>query len=100
MATSGAYEACFDSVGEFHHIVFSDSGRSPQFSASVSVVAPSAMAADVLATTVFLLEPTRGIEFVRRRTGCECLVIGHDGENFTSPGWPSANRTRRGKAEA
>jgi thiamine biosynthesis lipoprotein len=100
VATSGAYEASFDAAGEHHHIVHSHSGRSPQHSSSVSVLAPNAMAADALATTVFLLEPRRGIEFVANLAGCECLVVERDGGVLKSPGWPSAEPTSRGKAEA
>jgi thiamine biosynthesis lipoprotein len=80
--------------------VHSHSGRSPQHSSSVSVLAPNAMAADALATTVFLLEPRRGIEFVANLAGCECLVVERDGGVLKSPGWPSAEPTSRGKAEA
>ena len=100
VATSGAYEASFDAAGEHHHIVDSDTGRSPQHSSSVSVLAPSAMAADALATTVFLLEPRCGVEFVENLAGCECLVIGRDGGVLKSPGWPSADPIRRGEVEA
>lgn len=100
VATSGAYEASFDAAGEHHHIVHSGTGRSPQHNSSVSVLAPSAMAADALATTVFLLEPRRGVEFVKNLAGCECLIIERDGRVLKSPGWPSADPTRRGKVEA
>jgi thiamine biosynthesis lipoprotein len=100
VATSGAYEASFDAAGEHHHLVHSDTGQSPQHNSSVSVFAPNAMAADALATTVFLLEPRRGIELVANLAGCECLVIERDGGVLKSPGWPSADPTSRGKAEA
>ncbi len=93
VATSGAYEASFDSAGKHHHIVHSDTGQSPQHDSSVSVLAPNAMAADALATTVFLLEPRRGIEFVENLAGCECLIIARDGGVSKSRGWPSADPT-------
>jgi len=93
VATSGAYEASFDAAGEHHHIVHSDTGQSPQHASSVSVLAPSAMAADALATTVFLLEPNRGIEFVENLAGCECLIVERDGRVAKSRGWPSADHT-------
>ncbi len=46
VATSGGYEIYFDSRGEFHHIVDSVTGMSPTMNLSVSVVAPTTMAAD------------------------------------------------------
>ncbi|MFQ5809392.1 MAG: FAD:protein FMN transferase, partial [Armatimonadota bacterium] len=81
------YEIYFVRDRMYHPIVSSETGRSPNLSASVSVVAPSAMAADALATAVFVMEPQRGIEFINSLSGCECLIIGQDGTQLTSGGW-------------
>jgi thiamine biosynthesis lipoprotein len=89
VATSGSYEIYFDRDRLYHHIVSSETGRSPNLSAGVSVVAPSAMAADALATAVFVMEPQRGIEFINSLSGCECLIIGEGGTQLTSRGWRS-----------
>lgn len=90
VATSGSYEIYFDRERTYHHIVSSKSGTSPNLSASVSVVAPSAMAADALATGVFVMEPERGIELIDSLSGCECLIIGENGRQLKSRGWRSA----------
>jgi len=90
VATSGSYEEYFDSDREHHHIVSGDTGLSPQHSSSVTVTAPSAMAADALATSVFLMEPRAGKQFVDQLRGCECLIVGLDGAQRRSKGWRSA----------
>ncbi len=100
VATSGSYERYFDPDQKHHHIIDSQLGVSPQFSASVSVIAPNAMTADALATTVFLMPPEAGVKFVEALRGCECLLIGRDGMQVKSRGWPSTGPTRKGKVEA
>jgi thiamine biosynthesis lipoprotein len=90
VATSGSYEVYFDRERRHHHIVNSQTGRSPIGSQSVSVMAPSAMAADALATTVFLMDPDDGIEFVGRLPGCECLIVDREGLHLKTRGWRSA----------
>jgi len=95
VATSGSYERYFDTDQKHHHIIDSQLGVSPQFSSSVSVIAPNAMAADALATTVFLMPPEVGLKFVEALRGCECLLIGRDGMQVKSRGWPSTGPTRK-----
>ena len=90
VATSGSYEIYFDRDKLFHHVVNSRTGRSPDLSQSVSVQAPSAMAADALATGVFVMEPRKGIEFIDSLPGCECLVIDNEGHQLRSRSWKSA----------
>jgi thiamine biosynthesis lipoprotein len=90
VATSGSYEVYFDSDRLLHHIVNSITGRSPHDCASVSVVAPSTLMADALSTTVFVMGPDVGVQFVERLQGCECLIIDRDGQHVRSRGWRSA----------
>jgi thiamine biosynthesis lipoprotein len=90
VATSGGYEVYFDRDQQHHHIVNSRTGRSPILSQSVSVVAPSAMAADALATTAFIMEPDDAVEFVGRLPGCECLIVDREGLHLKTRGWKSA----------
>jgi thiamine biosynthesis lipoprotein len=54
---------------------------------SVSVLAPTAMAADALATAVFVLDATRGVALVESLAHCECLILDSDGRQFRSTGW-------------
>jgi FAD:protein FMN transferase len=90
VATSGSYERYLDSDRRFHHIVEAEAGRSPDGSVSVTVVAPTAMAADALATSLFIMAPTRALAFADALTGCECLIIDRSGRVLRSRGWRSA----------
>ncbi|MBE0591633.1 MAG: FAD:protein FMN transferase [Gemmatimonadales bacterium] len=100
VATSGSYERFLDRDRLFHHIVDAGSGTSPRHSSSVSVVAPNAMAADALATAVFLMEPRHGVKFIAGLRGCECLIIDRDGRQLRSQGWTSAGPVHGAEAEA
>jgi len=53
IATSGNYEIYYDEEKMFHHIVDSRTGHSRQLTSSATVVAPTVMDADALATSVF-----------------------------------------------
>lgn len=90
VATSGGYEIYFDPERRFHHIVDAATGRSPDENAGVSVIAPTAMAADALATAVFVLPPDAGTALVDSLARCECLIVGHDGHERRSCGWRTA----------
>ena len=92
VATSGGYEIYFDPEMKLHHIVDSATGRSPGMNASVSVVAPTAIAADALATTLFLMEPAGWIALMESLPGCECLIVDAKGAQSKTKGWESAPR--------
>lgn len=89
IATSGNYEIYFDQEKMFHHIVDPNTGMSPGLSASVSVLADTAMNADALSTSVFVMKPTAGVRFIDAIPNCECLVMSRTGKMFKSPGWTS-----------
>ncbi len=87
-----AYEEIyFDRERTHHHIVSARTGTSPQTSQSVSVVAPTTLAADALATAVFVMEPERGIRFIGSFPQCACLIVDEGGRQWKSKGWRSAN---------
>ncbi|UCC82642.1 MAG: FAD:protein FMN transferase [Gemmatimonadota bacterium] len=90
VATSGSYEIYFDRERLFHHLVSSRTGRSPNLNTSVSVIAPTTMAADALATSVFVMDPHEAVGFVESLPRCECLIIDKDGYQRRSSGWRSA----------
>lgn len=90
IATSGNYEVYFDREKMFHHIVDPGTGRSPLASSSVSVVAPSAMEADALSTSVFVMNPERGTRFIDSLPQCESLIISRRDRMIRSQGWKSA----------
>ena len=90
IATSGNYEVYFDREKMFHHIVNPLTGFSPNASTSVSVLAKTAMDADALSTSVFIMRPERGIRFVNSLPRCECLVVKKGNRKMHSAGWKSA----------
>lgn len=87
IATSGSYEIYYDQERMFHHIVDGRTGRSPHLSTSVTVTAPTVMDADALATSVCVMEPAAGVEFINRQADCECFIIGTDRRIIRSRGW-------------
>lgn len=89
VATSGSYEIYFDRERTSHHIVSAGTGASPGASKSVSVVAPTALVADALATSVFVMEPERGIAYIDSLPQCACLIIDASGQQSRSKGWRS-----------
>jgi thiamine biosynthesis lipoprotein len=92
IATSGNYEIYFDKEKMFHHIVDPRTGISPRMSTSVSVIAPTTMDADALATGVFVMNPVNGTEFINSLGQCESLVVARNGTLLKSRGWKSAAR--------
>lgn len=87
VATSGNYEVYYDKEKMFHHIVNGKTGHSPDLSASVTVRASSVMDADALSTSVFVMGPQEGINFINSQKSCECLVITRSGEKMGSSSW-------------
>lgn len=90
VATSGNYEIYYDRERMFHHIVDPSSGLSPDLKTSVSIRADTTMEADALSTSVFVMDPAKGIEFINALPRCEGLVIAKDGSLLKSKGWRSA----------
>jgi thiamine biosynthesis lipoprotein len=98
VATSGSYEIYFDRDRTYHHIVSARTGASPRSSQSVSVRAPTTLAADALATTVFVMEPERGVDFIDSLPQCACLIVDANGRQLRSKGWRSATDPPTSKA--
>jgi thiamine biosynthesis lipoprotein len=61
-------------------------GSSAGGAASVTVLAPSATAADALATAAFVLGPVRGLELMERE-GVDGLIFTRSLERFQTPLW-------------
>ena len=66
VCTSGDYERKVSSGTAEHHIVDPRTGVSPNDVASVTVVAPTAMSADTIATAAFVLGLPEGLHFLGR----------------------------------
>ncbi len=87
VATSGNYEIFFDNEKMFNHIIDPRTGLSPEAMSSVTVVSPTAMEADALSTSVFVMRAEAGIRFLDARPGCEGLIISGDNRLVSSTGW-------------
>lgn len=87
VATSGSYERFYDTARRFHHIVEPATGTSPHDCVSATVVAPTAVAADALATAVMVLGARAGVALVDGLPRCACLVVQSDGRLTHSHGW-------------
>jgi thiamine biosynthesis lipoprotein len=74
VCTSGDYERTTADARAGHHILDPRSGAPSTDVASVTVVAPTAMAADALATAAFVLGPHEGIRLLERQ-GVEGLIV-------------------------
>ncbi len=88
VATSGNYEIYYDEARLFHHIVDPHTGHSPHLAKSVTILAPSAMAADALATAVFVQGPGAGTASIDTIEDAACLIIGSDDAVYRSRRWP------------
>jgi thiamine biosynthesis lipoprotein len=79
VCTSGDYERP-------GHILDPRTGVSPEKVASVTVVAPSAMLADALATAVFVLGPEDGIPLLESQ-GVDGLILTAELQRYKTRGW-------------
>ncbi len=85
VATSGAYGFQFDAQGRFNHLLDPQTGACANRYRSVTVVMPTATAADAL-STAFSLMPVERIEHIltSMRVGT-AYVTGHDGQRTRLP---------------
>jgi len=84
VCTSGDYERRASNPAAGHHLLDPRSGDSPAAVASVTVVAPTAMAADVLGTAAFILGPRRGSRFLGQQ-GVAGLLVTPDLTEYPTP---------------
>jgi len=85
VCTSGDYERTGPRA---HHILDPRTGTSADAIASVTVVAPTAMAADALATAAFVLGPAAGIQLLERH-GVNGLMVSPTLERYSTRDMPS-----------
>ena len=84
VATSGNYERFVEINGiRYAHIMDARTGRPVRGMAGVTVIAPSAMLADALSTTLFVLGPEKGRALLKRYPNCEALWIPDTPEQVT-----------------
>lgn len=80
LATSGAYGTAFDGAARFNHIFDPATGLSGRLYASVSVLAPTATAADALSTALAVMERDAIAAVLARVAGTTAIIRHHDGE--------------------
>lgn len=85
VCTSGDYERRSSGPEHVHHIIDPRTGRSADAVASATVVAPTAMAADALATAAFVLGPADGIQLLERQ-GVDGLIVSSTLERYATRG--------------
>jgi thiamine biosynthesis lipoprotein len=83
VCTSGDYERPALKSADGHHIIDLRTGGSAKDAASVTVLAPSAMVADGLATAAFVLGPKAGIELLERH-GADGIILTPALERFAT----------------
>jgi thiamine biosynthesis lipoprotein len=86
VATSGSYEQFFDPLARHHHLI-DTSGYSPHRIVSSTVVAPTAMQADGLATALFLMPPGKGLQWAASLPGVQACLITRGNRTMNTPGW-------------
>jgi thiamine biosynthesis lipoprotein len=90
VCTSGDYER-HGRAASTHHILDPRTGESAAVAASATVIAPTAMVADALATAAFVLGPEHGIRLLAR-LGVEGLIVTPAAVRFQTAGWPPDDR--------
>jgi thiamine biosynthesis lipoprotein len=91
VGTSGNYENYLDREKMFHHIANPKTGLSPVMNASASVIAPTGMEADALATSLLVMNAIDGISFIDSLPEREALVISRTNRIQRSAGWKTVS---------
>ena len=89
VCTSGDYFRRGSSDTSDHHILDATTGDSALRSASATVIAPTAIVADALATAAFILGPTAGIALLERH-GVQGLIFTPSLESYRTSSMVSA----------
>lgn len=94
LATSGGYRRGVRVRGQsFSHILDPRTGQPVQDVAGVTVLAPDAMMADALSTTLSVLGPVDGLRLAESTPGVACLMVMSDGRQIRSARWPVSSWT-------
>ncbi len=87
VVTSGNYERYFDESKKFHHIIDPMTGKSANELISATIVSDSAVIADAVSTSVFVLGEEKGLEFIELFENTEGLIITNNRTIIKSSGW-------------
>lgn len=86
VATTGDYENYFTPDRRFYHVVDPSTARSPLYSHSATVVAPTAMEADPLGVVLMVKSPSEGMRTIEGKKDTECLLCTRENGLLASPG--------------
>ncbi len=99
VATSGGYQRFYTIAGRrYSHLLDPRTGRPAEAVAAATVIAPSSTTANVLATSLCILNPREGLRLIAETPGAECLVVTASGTVLRSPGF--AERELPGEIDA
>ncbi|MEM7208982.1 MAG: FAD:protein FMN transferase [Pseudomonadota bacterium] len=88
VSTSGDYQRFFVEDGvRYHHILDPNTGDSARRMRSATVIGPDATLTDGLATGVFVLGLTDGLELIDNTAGFEAVIVDNNGEIHYSSGF-------------
>jgi len=86
VATSGDYQKFFTYQGKrYHHICNPKTGFPTEGCQSVTIVTKDCIAADGLATAIFVLGPEKGYALCQKLDGVDCLIVDKEGKIIRSP---------------
>ena len=93
IATSGGYERFFEIQGQrYSHIIDPRTARPAGHSTSVSVIAPTAAAADAVATALNVMKIEDALQWCEFRDEYDCLIVDSRGKQYRSDGWPTEEK--------
>ena len=78
VATSGDYHQTFSGDYRHHHIIDPRTGVSAPDLASATVIAPTLMQADALATTAMIMKPNALLNLIENLEVCDTVLITKD----------------------
>ncbi|MHB8895140.1 MAG: FAD:protein FMN transferase [Candidatus Geothermincolia bacterium] len=90
VSSSGDYERFFIRNGKrYFHIFDPSTGDNPAQVIGTTVVGPDSAVADILSTTLIVMGPARGLEFMTTQQGFEAIVIDNAGKVLFTPNMKS-----------
>lgn len=90
LATSGDYATTFSAEHQHHHLFDPLTGYSPQELSSVSIVADSALSADAMSTSVFVMGLADGTALIQQTQNAGAAFVTKDGRTMVTDGFPLA----------
>jgi FAD:protein FMN transferase len=88
VATSGGYQRSYAIGGRrYSHLLDPRTGFPAEAVAAATVIAPTSTTANVLATTLCILDPGDGLRLVEDTPGASCLIVTSAGAVLSSPGF-------------